>query len=278
MSYRGKSKGSYGQQKQGKSGFHGFGRGKRDADTLAAQRNFESRSRRSQKQDLMKFAEIAPNITVYLHAPNEFDWRGVDAPDPHLIFENKNNREKARDLATLATKAKNVEMWVRDTSESDLKGVDTPGSKSMAVKPKTKRFRVIKKTERKAEVEKELKKQLEKPKEPEKQELKAENNPIKEESEHKLPSEEEIYNEAVRMWQKENASARHEDFMPSTAPTRGELQEEGLLRAAQLSLMTNESTVANRQTMDYIESVRSELNRIGFDVIPISGFSVEDLQ
>jgi hypothetical protein len=82
-SYRGKPKGSYGSQHRGKSGFHGFGKGKRDADTLAAQRNFESRSKRSQSQDLHKFASIAPNITVYLKAPGEYDWKGVD--DPNIL-------------------------------------------------------------------------------------------------------------------------------------------------------------------------------------------------
>lgn len=233
MSYRGRTKSNYGSQKHGKSSFHGFGRGKRDADTLAAQRNFESRSKQSQSQDLHKFAEIAPNITVYLKAPCEWDWPGVDNP---------------ASLAKLAKEKGSVGMVVKDGKAK-----------------KTHNFKVVKKSEVK--------------KEPEKQELKAEsNNPIKEESSHKLPTEKEIYDRAVEMYQSENFKPRHEDSAPEVNPTKGELAEEGYLQKAKLDLMTKTDTKASRDVMDYVDGIRQQLEKIGFTVEPIAGFDVSDLQ
>jgi hypothetical protein len=238
-SYKGRSKGSYGtQQRHGKSSFHGFGRGKHDADTLMAQRNFESRSKRSQIQDLHRFATIAPNIHMYLKSPEKYDWKGVD--DPNILAK--------LNIVTKLAKKKPVHMVVKDGKAK-----------------KEHHFKIIKKSKAK--------------KEPEKQELKAEaNNPIKEEGSHKLPSEKEIYDRAVKMYQEENFKPKYEDSAPEVNPTKGELSEEGYLQKAKLSLMTSQDTVASRQTMDYIDNLRQQLEKIGFDIVPINGFSVEDLQ
>jgi hypothetical protein len=50
------------------------------------------------------------------------------------------------------------------------------------------------------------------------------------------------------------------------------------LQKAKLDLMTKSDTKASRQVGDYVENLRAELNKIGFEVIPMEGFSVEDLK
>jgi hypothetical protein len=214
---------------------------------------------------------------MYLAHPNKFDFPNVDMADPRRIFEHKTPREKAADLAKLAKKQP-LEVWVRDTSEADLQGVDTPKNKVKAPTSKRKRFKIIKKSERKKQVEKALE-TVEKKVEVELKEL-AKVEPQKaEEIKRHMPTQDEIYAEAVQMWQSENNKPVHGDFMENVAnPTRGELQEEGLLNQAKLKLMTSEDTQASRVTMDYVEGLRAELNKIGFEVIPMEGFSVEDLK
>jgi hypothetical protein len=227
LAYRGKSKGSYGSQKHGRSSWRGSGKAKHDADL--AVKSFESRSKRSQCQDLRMSAPIAKNITVYLKSPGELDWLGVDNPGT---------------LSKLARKGSQIEI-----NDSKAK--------------KKHRFKVVKKTEKK----------------PEKQELKSEaNNPTKEESSHKLPTEKEIYDRAVRMYQEENFSPRHGDSAPEVNPTKGELSEEGWLQKAKLDLMTKTDTKASRDVMDYVDNIRQELEKIGFTVEPMQGFDVSDLK
>ena len=106
---------------------------------------------------------------------------------------------------------------------------------------------------------------------------KAEVNPLLS-NKHKMPSEKEIYDKAVELYQKESFKGVHGDSGLETAPTKGELSEEGYLQKAKLALMTSEDTQASRQTMDYVDNLRQELEKIGFTVEPIAGFDVSDLQ
>jgi hypothetical protein len=151
--------------------------------------------------------------------------------------------------------AKNISVYLKSPGELDWLGVDNPSTLSKLAKKdsqieitdsKTKKkhhFKVVKKTEAK--------------KEPEKQELKAEsNNPIKEESNHKLPSAKEILEKAQQMYMADNFQPRHNDSAPETLPTKGELAEEGYLQKAKLDLMTSEDTQASRATFDYIDNLR----------------------
>jgi hypothetical protein len=106
------------------SGWRGSGKAKRDSNLAMA--NFKNRSKRSQTQDLHKYADIAPNIVAYLKAPSELDWPGVDSPSK---------------LSELAKKG-NVEMVVKDVSQKD--------------KPKTNRFKIREKTDKDVDKPKEL--------------------------------------------------------------------------------------------------------------------------
>jgi hypothetical protein len=271
LSYKGRQKGSYGSQHRGKSGFHGFGKGKSRNDTLKAERSFENRSKRSKSQDLVRLADIAPSLTVYLKNPNRYDWPSIDTPDAALIFSHKSKMSQAVDLAK-AAKKKPVEIWIKDTSQSDIKGVDSPGSKGSKhekAEPKTHRFRILKKST----AEKELKK---KQKELAEADVVNFNIPLVEKGH--MPTEKEILEKAQEMYQKENFKAIHEESMPEQMPTKSELSEEGYLQSAKLDLMTKSDTKNERQIFDYVEGLRSELNKIGFEVIPMEGFSVEDLK
>lgn len=282
MSYPNRSKGSnYGNQRQRRSPGYGFGKGSKKNgfnanrdETKQARENFESRSKQSQIQDLVKMAPLAPNIEAYLKTPEKFDWANVDGVDPKLVFSHKTAKEQAMDLARVAEKAQSVEVWLKNTAQSDLEGVDTPKSKA-EISAKTRKFKVVRKEKAKEETEKELKKAEEKVAELAKSELSQEPT----ENKRKLPTVDEIYAEAVQMWQKENHLPKHGDMMENIAnPTRAELKEEGYLNAAKLRLMTSEDTEASRKTFDYVDNVRQELERIGFTVVPMEGFSSEDLQ
>jgi hypothetical protein len=236
LTYTEKKRRSFGR------GFHGFGKGKRDADTLAAQRNFESRSKRSQNQDLHRFATIAPNIEIYLKAPGKYDWKGVD--DPNILA-------KINTVTNLAKKTP-VHMIVKDGKAK-----------------KTHHFKIVKKSE----APKEVAKELAKIEELTKNEL---HNPIIDS--HKLPSEAEILSKAQSLYMAENFKGKYEDSAPEVLPTKSELREEGFLQKAKLDLMTSQDGKASREVFDYVDHLRGELEKIGFTVTPLSGFDVSDLQ
>lgn len=204
-----------------------------------AQKDFERRNLRARSIDLIRLAPIAPNIEAYLKSSNRYDWPGVDCIEGSLP-------EQAQEITKLANGKEAVELVVKNRDS-----------------PRAKQFKVVKKERAKEETEKQLK-QVE-----EQADKTTKSN---------LPSSEEIYTEAVRLWRKENTKPVHEGFLENVAdPTRQELKEEGYLNQAKLNLMTSDDTVAARQTLDYVDNIRVELEKIGFTVIPIEGFSVEDI-
>jgi hypothetical protein len=77
---------------------------------------------------------------------------------------------------------------------------------------------------------------------------------------------------------KDNGRMDYQEGVGTNLPERNELQEEGYLNRAKLSLMTSQDTQASRQVLDYVGKMREELSKLGFDVVPISGFDVSDLQ
>ena len=236
---------------------------------------FEKRSKQSQVQDLIRMAPIAPNLEAYLKYSNKFDFPNVDTPDPKLIFSHKTRREQAADIAKLATRAP-VEVWIKDTSQHDIENVDTPKSKRKeTVKEKIiRKFRV----EKKDKAEKDAKKAKEEPKEKqldkpaEKTELKAEEkdatSPLTEE--HKMPSKAEILEKAQQLYMADNG--RFQDLVGT--PEESELREEGYLKRAQFELLTSTDTKASRQVMDYVGTLKNELEQIGFTIVPIEGFTL----
>lgn len=81
LSYKSRGGHGYGGQKRGHSGSrHGSGKGRAKYDSQLARRDFEGRSKLSQKLDLHRFAEVTSDIVAYLHSPTELDWQGVDDP------------------------------------------------------------------------------------------------------------------------------------------------------------------------------------------------------
>ena len=213
-------------------------------------------------QDLIRFADLAPNLVAYLKAPNKFDFPNVDTPDPKLIFSHKTVREKAADLAKLASKTP-LEVWIKDTSQHDIEGVDTPQSKNKEpIQTKIlRKFRIVKKTPEKP-------KESEKPKETslKPKELDV-NNPLSDKTH--MPSHAEIVNKAQELYMKDH---RDETTLPNEADLKSE--EADYLRNAQIELMTSESGHAEKVVMGYVENLRNELNKIGFDVVPLSGFEI----
>lgn len=91
MSYNSRGGHGYGNQKHGGSSWRGSGKAKRA--TSLAKKSFEGRSKRSQAQDLHKYAEIAPNINAYLKTPGEYDWQGIDTPDKLAGLAKKSSVE-----------------------------------------------------------------------------------------------------------------------------------------------------------------------------------------
>ncbi len=214
-------------------------KGKRSPDYLAKQ-SFHSCSPQAKRLDLIRLAPLAPNIESYLKTPNRYDWLGVDGIAGSFP-------EQAQEISKLTKEQSDVELIVNSKVEDATQ---------------TKKFKVIEKAKVKDETEKEL--------EIVETEAKA--------SKRRLPTSEEIYKEAVRLWHKENTKPIHEGFLDDVAdPTREELKEEGYLNQAKLNLMTSDDTEASRQTFDYVDNIRAELEKIGFTVIPIDGFSVDQL-
>ena len=251
MSYPGRSGHGYGNQRHG-SGRRG-GRGFSKRDTMLAKSAFSGRSEQSQRADLARQAPIAPSLEVWLHSPASWDIPGVDAK---LSTNPLHLQKQALEMSQAANKRK-LELEVRQ-----------PNSK----KP-LRKFKIIKKEE----AEK-LKEQEEKAKAEGKELAKAEVTPIIENSSHKLPSEQEILEKAQQMYMHDNGRMDYQESVGTNLPERNELAEEGYLQKAKLALMTSQNTVASRQTFDYVEGIKNELEKIGFTVVPVEGFSVEDLR
>lgn len=102
MSYNGKKGSSYGaNRRRGSSCWKGKGKAKYDSSL--ARRDFEGRSKLSQKLDLHRFAKITNDIVAYLHSPTELDWQGVD--DPHSLAKFAEKKGSAH-LVVKDSKAK----------------------------------------------------------------------------------------------------------------------------------------------------------------------------
>ena len=247
------------------------------SDKQKARKTFESRSPRAQAQDLIRMASIAPNIEVYLKTPERFDFPGIDTPDPKLIFSKKSPRERAADLARLASKAP-LELWIKDTSQHDIQGVDTPikGKKKQELTPK--KFKVVKKedADKRKKDEAKVHEELEKVAKTEKvkKELELQAEKIKKEDDdadspiigHKLPSHEEILAKATELFMKAQSKV---EGLGETLPELSELQEAGYLRDAQLELMRDPGTGASEQVLQYIDSLKAELEPMGFSIVPL---------
>jgi hypothetical protein len=235
LSYKPRGGHSYGNNKRGRSGSRfGSGKGHAKYDSQLARRDFEGRSKLSQKLDLHRFAKVTTDIIAYLHSPTELDWQGVDDP---------------ASLAKFAEKKGSAHIVVKEEKGN-----------------KTHHFKVKKKTEDKKETEKVGL-------------AKSENtNPILEKPTHKLPSEKEILEHAQQLYMKDNGRRDYQEGVGTNLPERTELKEEGYLQKAKLDLMTSEDTQASRATFDYIDNLRGQLEKIGFTIEPIQGFSSEDLQ
>jgi hypothetical protein len=225
-----------------------------------AQEIFEGRSKRSQAQDLARFATVTDDVTVWLHSPNRLDLEGIDTPSAQAIFDKRSVRQKAQDLARRAKKTKNLELWAGNVNRYDFDKIDTPGTKGKHVR----RFRVMPKKE----AEEVKKKHLDKQKELDHQFL--DGKISKEEYERKrtegrkLPTSEQIAQRAKEMFQEKQAKAG----LPNITPEKAELAEGGLLQVAREDLMRTESKV-DSQVLEYVHNLNSELEPMGFKVVEI---------
>jgi len=237
---QGKSSYSIPRKKSGQPGSH---RRSYPGITVAGE-VFESRSERAKTMDLLKMAEIAPNVTAWLQCPNRLDLLGLDTPDAALVFSHRSKRSQAQDLARAARRKVPVEVWIADPSKVDLKRIDTPSSK----KPKPRRFKVVEKEEGK---KLELKK--------------AESKKVEEEKQGRhLPTSEEITERAVELFQEKQAKAG----LSSITPEKNELAESGLFEIARQDLMRTGSKV-DSQVLEYVHNLNSELEPMGFRVVEI---------
>jgi hypothetical protein len=222
---------------------------------------FEGRSKRSQAQDLARFATVTDDVTIWLKAPNRFDLEGIDTPSAQAIFDKRSIRQKAVDLAKRAKKTRNLELWAGNVNRYDFDKVDTPGAKGKRVR----KFRVLPKKE----AEEHAKKQrLDKQKELDHQFL--DGKISKQEYERKrtegrkLPSSEEITQRAKEMFQEKQVKAG----LPSITPEKSELSEAGLLQSAREDLMRTGAKV-DSQVLEYVHNLNSELEPMGFRVVEI---------
>lgn len=254
MSYSGRGGHGYGGQQR--RGFFGLGKGKKafNRNVEKAKKAFEKRSERSKTQDLVRLAEIAPSLTAYLKTPNQYDFPGVDMP-------KLSKAQQAIQMAKISLKEPS-EIIVEDKSLAD-------------VSKQKRSFKVVKKDKVKEETEQQLSKAEEA--------LLAEltsgpNSPLLEQPKHRMPSQQEILETAQQMWMADNNQPKFGGFLENvSAPERIELAEEGYLQRAKLALMTKSDTKNERAVLDYVQNIRVELQKIGFDVVPISGFNVSDV-
>jgi AAA15 family ATPase/GTPase len=201
--------------------------------------------------DLAKQAQIAPNLEVWLRSPASSDFPGVDVK---LSTNPVERKKQAEDLAKIATEKK-LEVEVREPKNE---------------KP-IRRFRILKKEEAEKLKEQKQKSKAETIEKPQK-ELKQkedDNSPLIEG--HKMPSKAEILEKAQQLYMADNG--RFQDLVGTNLPEESELREEGYLKRAQIELMTSTDTKATRQVMDYVGTLKNDLEQIGFTIVPIEGFN-----
>ena len=256
MSYRGRLKGTYGNPSRRSS----FGSGSRrnkppgfsSRDIHLAQAAFAGRSPKSRAQDLSRQAPLVDSLEVWLKSPASLDIPGIDSK---LSMNPKEQKKQAATLAEIAKKKKNVEIEVRDPKE----------------KKSVKRFKVVTKDE--AEKLKKEQEQKVKIETPEKTELKPKendaNSPLVEG--HKMPSKAEILERAKQLYMHDNARFPE---LGENLPEESELREEGYLKRAQTELLTKEDTKTTHQVLDYVGTLKNELEQIGFTIVPIEGFTL----
>jgi hypothetical protein len=249
LSYPNRSKGSnYGNQRRSKSSFGGGGKrsGFSARDKRLAKIAFESRSEQSQRADLAKEAPLAPNLEVWLSAPQCFDAPQVDQK---LNLNEKNRKLQSLVIAKAASRRKvNVEL------------------KEPNQKKATKRYRIVKNDAKELEkVEKEAAKDLEAEIKTgsKTEEIKTDEygRPIK----PSMPTAQEIKDLAVQMFMEDQARVP-DQALGETTPELTELREGGYLRKAQRELM---QTVNNPAVSDYIESLKSDLEMNGYTIVPL---------
>jgi hypothetical protein len=217
-----------------KGSLHGRGVQKRYPGINLAKQVFAEKSKRSQTQDLLKMAQIAPNISAWLKCPNRLDLPGLDTPDAALVFAHRSKRSQAQDLARAARQKVPVEVWIGDPSRFDIKGVDTPSSK------KPRRFKPVPKEDaKKIEAEKK--------------------------QGRKLPTKGEILERAQAIHKEELVK----QGLPAISAEEGELKESGTFEEARVDLMRGEQSKADAQIEGYIHDLNSELEPMGYRVVEI---------
>jgi len=244
MSYQHRREKTYQIQMRRSQGIKGLAARKKGYPGINFAREiFEGRSERSKGQDLVRLAQIAPSVTIWLRDPSRWDLPGIDTPNAQRIFEHRSTRQKAQDLARRARKTKNIELWAGNVNRYDFDNVDTP-----ARGKHVRRFRVMEKEEAK------------------KQELKrSESEKAKEKKAGRhLPTSEEITERATELFQEKQTKAG----LPNISPEKSELAEAGLLQIAREDLMRTESKV-DSQVLEYVHNLNSELEPMGFRVVEI---------
>lgn len=232
------------------------------SDKITAEMAFGSRSKRSQALDLVKMAEIAPNIEAYLKSPNRFDWPCVDTADARLIFSHKSKRSQAADLARAAKRKVPLEIWIKSSEHTDLQGVDTknakPGQKRVT-KQRLRKWKIVPKKK----ADKAKKSKLEKQKALDHEFLNGKVSKEEYERKRTMPNKKEIVEKAQEIHMEQLAK----EGLPTVTATEQELKENGTFETARANLMRGETSKADSQMLQYISDLRTELEPYGFDIV-----------
>ncbi len=81
----------------------------------------------------------------------------------------------------------------------------------------------------------------------------------------RLPSKTEILQHATELYHEFQLRGGLE----ATNPEEDELRELGLIQKAQAELMTGAETLADNQTIEYVNAVKAELLPLGYTVVPL---------
>lgn len=98
----------------------------RDAE-LMEQRNAD-RSAHARLMDDLSAAEVTRDPIKWANNPDEYDFPGIDTPEPEEIHERRSERARDMDNQEKAPIADSVQQWAREPDEYDWPGVDTPGA------------------------------------------------------------------------------------------------------------------------------------------------------
>lgn len=171
------------------------------------------------------------------------------------VMQTRSPRAIQMDMKRLAKIAPSFEAWLKTPNRYDLPDIDTPDIKAQAkaikqvLEIESEPVIVITDSQQQPKAEFQIK-----PKQD-----------VEEKRKGRTPDREAILAKAIELYQKDMALKG----LPAITPEEQELKESGYWEQARDLLMYGEQRIVDAQVLAYIDSLKAELEPMGYTIVPI---------